>query len=217
MTQRNDMSDLSQPGSNLYTRVIEVATVLANENGRLPGLTEVAERIGIGIEALSALFPDDARLADALGENAMLLLLDQCVRSVVQVEGGDVLAQFAALADAYLEWAYRHPRESYIIGAMPAGQFESNHRLMRYEESLHELMLKLLLRARDEGRLAEDDDPKMVIAVAHTFAYGVARKMALGDLSRWSPEDHEPLEAARQAMRFFIRKILHTVDPVRES
>ena len=90
---------------------------------------------------------------------------------------------------------------------MPAGNFEGNERLMRYEASIHELMIRLLQRAQASGLIAQDQDLVTFVSVAHTFAYGVASKMLLGDLARWNPGSSD-IEAARTNMRVFILHLL---------
>lgn len=189
----------------LYDEAVEAVTAFMSEAPRPPALSEVEERLQVQEGALSGLFADDRQLLVAMAERAIALLYDQCVRTVVKVDGQDPVAQFQALADAYIEWAYRFPREFRIIGSMPASQFEKNGQLMRFERALHELMLRMLVRARERGDLDRDENLPMMVAIAHTYAYGIASKMLLGDLARWAP-GMDDLTAAREALHTFIRK-----------
>lgn len=201
------MSQTGQKGRNIFTEALEAATGIFSQTGQMPDLSDVASAINAPEETISTLFSTKHALMEAMAENALMLLYDQCVRTVVKADGQDPVAQFHALSDAYIEWAYNHPREFRIIGSMPAEDFQKNERLMRYEQSIHELMLRLLTRAQSLGQLSESDDLPIIIAVAHTFAYGVVSKMLLGDLSRWAGGMNE-LEAARAAMRIFTSKVL---------
>lgn len=200
-----------RPGENLYVAALEAATGFLSEHSRLPELDELAAAIHVDIGQLTPLFGEPGRLVEAVAENAMLLLHDHCIRSVVQVQDQDPLRQMEALSQGFLEWAYRYPREFQLIGLMPANQFEGARGLLRYEQALHDVMLQLYGRAHRAGMVQGDDDPAMLIAIAHTFAYGVASKMLLGDLSRWAP-DSNPLEGARATMRVFMRRMLGVPD-----
>jgi len=189
----------------LYDEAVEAVTEIMLESPHPPALCEVEEHLHIPGGALSALFADQRDLLLAMVERAIALLHDQCVRTVVTVDGHDPVAQFQALADAYIEWAYRYPREFRIIGSMPGSQFEKNGQLMRYEKALHELMLRMLVRAQERGALDADENLPMLVAIAHTYAYGIASKMLLGDLARWAPGPDD-LTTARAALYAFIRK-----------
>ncbi|MTH64223.1 TetR/AcrR family transcriptional regulator [Paracoccus shanxieyensis] len=201
------MPHTGQQGRTLHSRAVIAATEFLTDSGRIPPLPIVAEHLEVTPEALFGIFSSEQHLLEAVAENALMRLHDQCVRTVVAVEGEDPVAQFHALADAYLEWAYLHPREFRIIGLMPDAEFRENERLIRYENSIHELMLRLLTRAKAMGRLSPDENLPLLIAVAHAYSYGVASKMLLGDMSRWAPGINA-LEIARAAMHIFTQKVL---------
>ncbi|MFT4012170.1 MAG: WHG domain-containing protein [Paracoccus sp. (in: a-proteobacteria)] len=194
-------------GGSLYGAAVEAFTDLYTQTGQVPTLCDVATRIEAETEELRAMFPGREDLLAAMAENAMMLLQDQCIQTVVAADGNDPLAQFEALGDAYLEWAYRHPREFRIIGMMPGDKFERSEVLTRYEHGVHEMMLKLLRRAQAMGMLDESEDLQVTLAVFHTYAYGVASKMLVGDLQRWMP-GADPLGTARMAMRAFSRMVV---------
>lgn len=195
----------------LYDKAVEAVTALMSESPHPPALSEVEERLQVPDGALSGLFADDQQLLVVMAERAIALLHDQWVRTVVKVDEHDPVAQFQALADAYIEWAHRFPREFRIIGSMPASQFEKNGQLMRFEKALHELMLRMLVRAQERGTLAPDENLPMMVAIAHTYAYGIASKMLLGDLARWAP-GLDDLTAAREALYAFIKKFFRPAE-----
>lgn len=196
----------------LYDEAVEAVTALMSESPHPPALSQVEERLQVPEGSLAELFVDDRQLLVAMAERAIALLYDQCVRTVVKVDDRDPVSQFQALADAYIEWAYRFPREFRIIGSMPASQFEKNGQLMRFEQALHELMLRMLVRAREQGVLDSDENLPMMVAMAHTYAYGIASKMLLGDLARWVP-GLDDLSAAREALYAFTRKLFRCHTP----
>lgn len=202
----------------MYSAAIEAMTILIAERGSVPRLCEVADRIQVDVTDLKAVVPDVEALMHPMAENAMILLHHTCVQKVVKTKNNDPVEQFAALADGYVEWGYSYPREFRIIGAMPAGTFEANRKLLRYEESIHELMIRILQRARAQSLIPPDHDLQTLVAIAHTYAYGVISKMLLGDLERWNP-GLSGREAARQNLRLFINQFLRrgpTIDPAHD-
>ena len=70
----------------------------------------------------------------------------------------------------------------------------------------HELVMKILHRAQEEGYLDPDEDLVMLRAMSHTYMYGVITKMLLGDLSRWTPGSADQ-DAARMAVQVLNRKM----------
>ncbi|MBK4217391.1 WHG domain-containing protein [Paracoccus caeni] len=198
---------MQRRGGSIYSKAVEATTTLISETGQMPSVGEVASSIDVPETELIQLFPDMTHLIGAMAESALMLLQDLCIRIVVEADSEDPVAQFEALACAYVEWAYTYPREFRIIGAMPATQFEGSEKLVRYEKSIHDLMLKLLRRAQAKQMLAETEDLHSLVAIAHTYAYGVASKMLVGDLARWLPGRHDR-DAARVALSIFIRKVL---------
>ncbi|SMO84033.1 TetR-like C-terminal domain-containing protein [Paracoccus laeviglucosivorans] len=200
------MAYFSRRGGSLYTDAVSAVTQLGARSVR-PTTADVARHLGTDEVEVSKVFPDDQRLMEAALENAMMLLHDQCVRSVVKVSADDPLAQFLALADAYIEWAHDHPQEFAILGDIPAHMTPQSGNLLRYETALHRLMMQMLLRARELGVMDDDVDPPLLIATARSFAYGVAGKMLSGNLSRWTGAATD-IDAARAALHLFSRKII---------
>lgn len=201
------MSSDTRPGGSLYADAIHCVTRLRAETGLSPGLDEVAASLGVPRDELAKLFPDDCRLLQATAENAMMLLHDMCVRTVVTVDPEDPVGQFEALSASYVDWACAHPQEFFIIATMPDHEFRANETLMRYERGLQQAMLRILGLAQARGLLAPGDDLGVMLSVAHTFAFGVINKMLMGDLARWS-QGRDRRDAAHAAMHAFIRKVL---------
>ncbi|MCZ0962326.1 TetR-like C-terminal domain-containing protein [Paracoccus benzoatiresistens] len=119
--------------------------------------------------------------------------------------------QLEAIAVAYVDWACLYPQEFRLVGEMPASLFEAHPRLLQYEQSVHDLVLKILQRAQHDGYLDPDEDLVMLRAMSHTYLYGVITKMMLGDLARWTPGISDQ-DAARTAVRLFNRKLFKPGD-----
>lgn len=194
-------------GASIYSSAVEGITQLLAQTDRRPTLSDVAACTDIPEAQLGALFPTMDHLLIAMAENAMLILHHTLAECVARVTDDDPVEQFIAIANAYLEWGHRYPREFRIIGAMPASAFEGSERLVRYETSIHELMTRLLQRAAALGRIPADVDAATFVSIAHTFAYGIVSKMLLGDLARWNPGATDA-EAARHTLRVFILQVL---------
>ncbi|WP_410219466.1 hypothetical protein [Paracoccus sp. (in: a-proteobacteria)] len=186
-------------------------THLIGDKGSVPQLGEVAAHIGVPLADLEAIVPSVEALMVKMAENAMVLLHHACVQSIAQASSDDPVEQFVALADGYLEWGYRYPREFRIIGAMPAADFQSNQKLLRYEESIRELMLRILKRGQARSTIPQSLDVQTFIAIAQTYAFGVVTLMLLGDLSRWN-SGLPPREAARLNLRTFINQFLNRTE-----
>lgn len=192
--------------ATIYAQAVRMMTTLVSQP-ETPSTAEVARHLGAEESRLTEVFSSDRALMDAALENAMVLLHDQCVTSVVQVDPEDPLGQFMALSDAYLEWANRHPAEFMILGGLPAERAVASGNLPRYEQSIHALMLRMLKQAQSKGMLEPDADIRLLVAAARSFAYGVAQKMISGNMARWMESD-SGLEAARRALHLFTRKIM---------
>ena len=203
------------PGKTLrgsvYANAIEALTDLIARTGSVPSMPEIAAHMGVAQDDLDRMFPDIEHLIIAMAESAMMVLHQTLIDCVAAVGRDDPVEQFLAIAYAYVEWGRLYPREFRIIGSMPAGNFEGNDRLMRYEASIHELMVRLLERAKVLNLIAQDQDLVTFVSIAHTFAYGVVSKMLLGDLARWNPGLSD-VDAARHNLRVFILELLRPAD-----
>ncbi|MCZ0963102.1 TetR-like C-terminal domain-containing protein [Paracoccus benzoatiresistens] len=202
------MSVTLQPGQHLLSAAITTASRIAAETGELPRLKVVAKALGVEKEALKAVIFDRDHLLAVMADVALQRLLHTITREIAACSSP--VEQLEAIAVAYVDWARLYPQEFRLVGEMPATVFEAHPRLLQYEQSIHDLVLKMLQRAQEEGYLDPDEDLIMLRAISHTYLYGVITKMMLGDLARWTPgsNDHE---AARTAVRVFNRKLFKPV------
>lgn len=198
------MNATFKPGQHLLSTVISTASRLAAATGELPHLETVAEELGVEKELLKQVIFDREHLLVAMADVALQQLLHTITREIAQ--RSSPVDQLEAISIAYVDWARLYPQEFRLVGEMPAHVFENHPRLLRYEQSVHDLVMKILQRARKEGYLDPDEDLVMLRAMSHTYMYGVITKMLLGDLSRWTPGSTDQ-DAARMAVQVFNRKM----------
>lgn len=198
------MSVMLQPGQHLISAAIAVANRMASKTGELPRLNDVAKVLSIEEHILKAVIFDRHHLLVLMADVALQRLLHTITQEIARWRSP--VDQLEAIAVAYVDWARLYPQEFRLVGEMPATLFETHPRLLKYEQSVHDLVLKILQHAQEEAYLDPDEDLVGLRAMMHTYLYGVITKMMLGDLARWSPglSDHE---AARKAVRSFNRKL----------
>lgn len=194
-------------GTGLHGRAIQTALDLMQQSQAAPpSLVVIAAALDQPVERLESIFPDAHAVLVAAGEQALVRLMDTCIKAVVKVDPEDAVGQFNALGDAYLDWAdgarmqFRLLSDHRLINAEVAPQ------LMRYLHSLNELMARMLERARDAGNLAEDEDIPMMVMSCRTFAFGLAGMVIDQRIGDWYP-DMDPLDAAKMVLRDFVRRI----------
>jgi AcrR family transcriptional regulator len=193
-----------QPGQHLLSAAITTASRLAAKTGQLPRLKTVAKELGVEKELLKQVIFDREHLLVVMADVALQRLLHTITQEMAR--RSSPVDQLEAITIAYVDWALIYPQEFRLVGEMPAAVFEAHPRLLQYEQSVHDLVLKILQRAQAEGYLEADEDLLMLRAISHTYVYGVITKMLLGDLARWTPGSRDE-DAAQMAVRVFIRKL----------
>ncbi|MDF3906537.1 TetR-like C-terminal domain-containing protein [Paracoccus sp. AS002] len=198
------MSASSHFGQHLLSDAINTASRIAAKTGELPDLRTLATELKVEEHLLKQVIFDREHLLVAMADVALQRLLHTITQQVSQ--HSLPVDQLEAIAVAYIDWARLYPQEFRLVGEMPAPVFEAHPRLLRYEQSVHELVMKILQRAQEEGYLDPEEDLMMLRAMSHTYLYGVITKMLLGDLSRWTPGLTDQ-DAARTAVQIFNRKM----------
>lgn len=199
------MSDPFQPGQHLLSAAIAAASRMASETGELPRLKDVAKAIGVEKELLKQVIFDREHLLVVMADVALQRLLHTITQQMANCSSP--IDQLEAINIAYIDWARLYPQVFRLVGEMPAAVFETHPRLLQYEQSVHDLVLKILQRAQAQGYLDAGEDLVMLRAICHTYVYGLITKMLLGDLARWTPGSHDEDAAARKAVQVFIRKL----------
>lgn len=200
----NVMSVTLQPGQHLISAAITEASRIVSETGELPRLKVIAKALGVEKEMLKTVIFNRDHLLVLMADVALQRLLHTITQQMAGCSSP--VDQLEAIAFAYIDWARLYPQEFRLIEEMPSAVFEAHPRLLQYEQSVHDLILKLMQLAQEEGYLAPDENLIMLRAMSHTYLFGVITKMMLGDLVRWAPgsSDHE---AARMAVRAFSMKL----------
>ena len=185
--------------------VVATIEMMVDLGKRVPDLDHVARRIGMPVADLRRLFPDDRSLLIAVAEQALVRLMDSCTKAIVRVNPDDAVGQFLALGNAYVRWAADHRMQFRLITSHPTLDPMRIPELRRYLDSVSDLMTRMLERARDAGRLREDEDIPMIVLSSQTFAYGLARMVVDGRMEGWVPS-RDPIEAAELAMADFVKR-----------
>lgn len=186
--------------------VVATLEMMSDLDRHDPELDQVARRIGTDPASLRRIFPDKASLLIAVEEQALVRLMDSCTKAVVKINPDDAVGQFLALGNAYIRWAADHRVQFRLITSHPrlnAGQVPE---LRRYLDSVVDLMTRMLERARDAGRLRDDEDIPMLVLSSRIFAYGPAQMVVDGRVDAWIPA-RTPLEGAEQALADFVKRI----------
>lgn len=191
-------------GMNLHGRtLLSAMEVIERLNVAKPDLAEIAAAMDHPLDEISAIFPDADAVLVGAAEQALVRLIDACVKAVVKVDPDDAVAQFGALGEAYIDWAISYPTQFRMISDPRMLDTLGTPRLRRYLDSLTELMTRMLERARDSGHLAEDENIPLMILSSRTFAYGLASMVIDQRMAEWYPHV-APIEAAKTALHDFI-------------
>lgn len=204
------MTFTSRPGQHLLSAAVSTASDLAAETGELPRLKDVAKRLRIERKTLKAVITDRDCLLGAMADVALQRLLHTIIHRIANCSSSSPVCQLEETAVAYIEWARLHSHEFRVIAKIPVELWEKNPHLRRYEQSIHDLVAKLLQRAQQDGYLDQDEDLAELRAMLHTYVFGIITKMMLGDLTRWSPGLSDQ-DAALTAIRLFIARLFKQV------
>ncbi|QIR84453.1 TetR/AcrR family transcriptional regulator [Paracoccus sp. AK26] len=189
--------------------VVATLQMMDDLDRRDPDLEQVAARLGIDPSDLQRIFPDKHSLLLAVAEQALVRLMDSCTKAVVKVDPGDAVGQFLALGKAYIRWAADHRIQFRMIASHPSLNVGRVPELRRYLDSVIDLMTRMLERARDAGRLRDDEDIPMLVMSSRIFVYGLAQMVVDGRVEALRPA-RTPLEAAEQALSDFVQRIART-------
>lgn len=193
-------------GLGLHGRTLVTALeMLEKSQSTVPSLAEIAEEIGAPLDDVQRIFPNNHAVLVAAAEQALVRLMDNCVKAVVKVDPEDAVAQFSALGDAYIEWADSYRSQFRLLSDERLLDTLGTPQLRRYLDSLTELMTRMLERARDSGNLGTGENIQLMVLSSRTFAYGLARMVIDQRMGEWYP-DLPPIEAAKMVLRDFVRR-----------
>jgi AcrR family transcriptional regulator len=194
-------------GTGLHSRAIYAALTLLEEmQTSRPNMEAIAEQAGMPLEDLQRLFVDEHAVLIAAAEHALVRLIDSSVKAVVKVDPEDAVGQFMALGEAYIDWAWDHRQQFRLLSDDRILDVLGTPQLRRYLNSLVDLMIKMLERAQEAGRLPADENIRLLVLSSRTFAYGLVRMVVDGRMQEWYPEA-PPVEAAKLALQDFVQRI----------
>ncbi|WP_411836679.1 WHG domain-containing protein [Paracoccus sp. ME4] len=197
----------------LHERAISTVMMLLEEQqSSIPTIERIAGLLGEPEDRMRTLYPQDRDLLIVGVEGALVVLIDTCTKAVVQVDPRDPIAQFVALGHAYLDWADRYPMPFRLLQDSTPLDTMSIPTLRRYMESLHDLMMRMLKRAQEEGRLHPAENIETLTLSARCFVSGAARMVVDGRLRQWAP-GADPLTMAKALTADFVRRMARSSQP----
>lgn len=171
-----------------------------------PDLAEIAARAGQPEEAVRKVFGSVQDILDTLAEQGLMRLFDQCVRTITKAPADDPVAQFRAVGRAYLTWAFENPAFFVLLQHSKLADVDGNPKLLRYTDSMRELMLRLLRRAHESGQITNKMDPELVVLTGRSLLFGLARMGIDSNMESWHP-GMEAQEAAYRSFDDFVRMV----------
>jgi AcrR family transcriptional regulator len=166
-------------------------------------LREAAKRAGVSPGAPFRHFPTKAALLTAVAEQASQRLHAAVEARLAADADQPALLRFAAIGEAYLEWAARHPTHFQIVSQRQLLDADAGARLAPYNEAIRARMQALL----DE---AFADTPAALARVASLqllgrgLVYGLARMGVDGHFPEWDLGHASAPAAVRDTFVLFI-------------
>ncbi|MDB2551839.1 TetR/AcrR family transcriptional regulator [Paracoccus sp. (in: a-proteobacteria)] len=207
-------------GTSLHGRSIRAALDLLEESqSRRPTMAEIAKLVGVPAKDLHRIFPDDRSVLVAAAEQALVWLIDSSVKAVVQVDPDDSVAQFIALGETYIDWASANPSQFRLLQDERVLNAKATPQLSRYIDSMVDLMIRTLERARDAGRLKPDENIPLMALSSHAFVIGLGRMIVEGRLHDTLPDVpcFSAARIAKLALRDFVHRAARGSVPARGS
>lgn len=203
----------AQTGFALHERTVQEAIAqLAALQSRIPRREDLADALQVPHSEIARLFPDDLSIIRAAGEHALIHLIDDCTKAVVQVDPNDAVAQFWALGDAYLLWVDQYREQYRLLTNLRVIDSLNTPELRRYVDSIHNLMVRMLERARDAGQLHPKENIEILAITTRAFAYGLGQMIVDERMREWD-EKVDPLAMARRILLDFITRICRRSSP----
>ncbi len=198
--------------ASLHERAMAASLHLTDSLGKVPSLAQVVEMIDVPKASIDPVFAEGRDLLIAAIERSLTILIADCTSAVVKVDPDDPVAQFTAIGEAYLDWASRHPVQFRLMADTRRLDYRTVPQLRRYVDSLNQLMARLLLRARQQGRLHPREDVEMLVLSSRCFAMGVASMILDGRLDGRSA-GADGLSAGKRLMRDFVLRMARSSKP----
>ncbi|WP_187792387.1 TetR/AcrR family transcriptional regulator [Paracoccus amoyensis] len=195
-------------GLGLHGQAIVAAMQIMQVNKEhRPTLLQVSKILGVPAADIRRIFKNEENLLIAIAEQGLVRLIDATTKAIVKVDQDDPIGQYMALGDAYLEWADQNRSQFRLITNAAVFDALRTPQTRRYLDSLNELMVRILERARAAGLLHHDEDINTIVVSSRVFAHGLARYIIDSRMKDFRPNEPQ-LESAKEMLNNFIIRYL---------
>ena len=206
------MTDAPRPyhHGGLVEAMIAATVELIEERGvEDVSLREAAKRAGVSPGAPFRHFKSKTALMTAVAEQSMARLASAIAGEMPDALLDDPVAALQAMGHGYLRWAVDNPIHFRIVSSRTLIDFDGSAFLTGENARLRRVMMDILSRARDQGRLPADTDLDLTLLSTRAFAYGLARMYVDGQFPEWHPHA-PPVEAMRRAVDAYVARLFTT-------
>jgi AcrR family transcriptional regulator len=207
MTSRPTQTRPGYHHGNLNEALLEAAIALIEEKGvDTLSVREVAKRAQVSPGAPFRHFSNKTALLTAVAEQAMFRLTREVRRELEKTGDDDPVESLRAIGRGYLQWAQANPTHFQVISSRSLIDFHGSEKLVEENEAIRVIMVSLIERARQEGRLRGEMAADTLVFSCRAFIYGVARMWIDGHFKEWKVERAAP-DAMADALDLFIALI----------
>lgn len=164
---------------------------------------EAAKKAGVSPGAPFRHFPTKAALLTAVAEQAAERLRARVELGVANSAGEPALLRFAAIGEAYLDWAARHPTHFQVVSQRQLLDADAPSRLAPHNDAIRALMQGLLNEAFADTPTALARLPALQL-LGRALVYGLSRMGVDGHFPEWKLGHASAPVAVRDAFVLFI-------------
>lgn len=164
---------------------------------------EAAKKAGVSPGAPFRHFPTKAALLTAVAEQATERLHAQVELGIANSAGKPALLRFAAIGEAYLEWAARHPTHFQVVSQRHLLDADAPARLALHNDAIRARMQALLEEAFEDTPSALARLPALQL-LGRALVYGLSRMGVDGHFPEWDLRHASAPVAVRDAFVLFI-------------
>lgn len=166
-------------------------------------LREAAKKAGVSPGAPFRHFPTKAALLTAVAEQATERLHAQVELGLANSADQPALLRFAAIGEAYLEWATRHPTHFQVVSQRQLLDADAPARMAPYTDAIRSRMQALLNEAFADTPSALARLPALQL-LGRALVYGLSRMGVDGHFPEWDLGHVSAPVAVRDAYVLFI-------------
>lgn len=189
---------------SLREALVAAALELIETHGVEPmSLREAAKRAGVSPGAPFRHFPTKAALLTAVAEQAAQRLHAQVEQAMANSADQPALLRFAAIGEAYLDWAARHPTHFQVVSQRQLLDGDAPARMAPYSDAIRAHMKALLgeVFADTPGMIARLPALQLM---GRSLVYGLSRMEVDGHFPEWNLSEASVPVAVRDAYVLFI-------------